>query len=74
MNKQISMYEREGLDRYSKEKQLWKALFACNDLYEFVANNMDDIPDIPYDDLFDLVHKVLELKYSVLALIGRGSK
>ena len=72
MNQQISIYEREGLDRYSKEKSLWKALFACNDLYEFVANNMDEIPEMKYDDLFDMVHKLLELKYSVLALIGRN--
>lgn len=72
MNQQISIYEREGLDRYGKEKQLWKALFACNELYEFVANNMDEIPDMQYDDLFSMVHKLLELKYSVLALLGRS--
>ena len=74
MNQQISIYEREGLDRYGKEKQLWKALFACNELYEFVANNMDEIPDMQYDDLFSMVHKLFELKYSVLALIGRDNK
>ena len=74
MNQQISIHEREGLNRYGKEKQLWKALFACNELYEFVANNMDDIPDMKYDDLYCMVHKLLELKYSVLSLIGRDSK
>ena len=74
MNKQISLYERKGLERYGKEKALWKALFACNDLYEYVANNMDEIPDIPYDDLYSMVHKLLELKYSILELIGRGKK
>ena len=70
MNQQISIHEREGLEIYGKQKHLWKALFSCNELYEFVANNMDEIPDMKYDDLYDLVHKLLEVKYSILALIG----
>ena len=74
MNQQISINERAGLDRYGKEKQLWKALFSCNELYEFVANNMDEIPDMKYDNLYELVHRLLELKYSVLALIGGENK
>ena len=74
MNQQISLYERKGLEEYKNKKFLWKALFACNDLYEVIANNLDEFPNVHQSDLGDLINTILELKYSVLELIGRDSK
>lgn len=71
MNQQISLYEKKGLEEYKNKKYLWKILFACNDLYESVVNNMDEFPTINQKELGDIVNYILELKYSVLALIGR---
>lgn len=74
MNQQISLYEKKGLEEYKNKKYLWKALFACNDLYEVIANNLDEFPNINQKQLGDMVNLVLEFKYSVLDLIGRSAK
>lgn len=74
MNQQISLYEKKGLEEYKNKKYLWKALFACNDLYEVIANNLDEFPNINQKQLGDMVNLVLEFKYSVLDLIGRSTK
>lgn len=74
MDNQMNLYEIIGLERYGKEKKLWKALEACNELYSFVANNMDEIPDMKYDELYDFINKLLSIKYGLLELIGREEK
>lgn len=69
---QVNQYEKRGIEEYKNKKWLWKALFASNDLYECIVNNMDEIPDIQQQDLYMFVNTLLEVKYKILELIGRN--
>ena len=71
MDRQINLFEKQGLEEYKNKKWLWQALFACNNLYEAIANNMDEIPEVKYQDLYMFITTLLQVKYSIIELIGR---
>ena len=72
MYNELNTYEKKGINEYKNKKWLWKALFAANELYECIVNNMDEIPDIQQQDLYMFVNTLLEVKYKILELIGRN--
>lgn len=73
-NQQLSIFERIGVKEFNDKKYIWKALFACNELYDILASNMDELPNVDQKDLYMFVNTLLQVKYSLIELIGRDSK
>ena len=70
----ISKNERKGIDEYRNKKWVWESVISCNALYDNLVNNQDELPDILHPDLMDFMRSLLQIKYSLLELIGRDSK
>lgn len=74
MTNELNMYEEKGIKEVNNKKWVWETLLACNDLYYVIANNIGDIPNIPYTDLYMLLNTLLQIKSAMYELIGRSEK
>lgn len=74
MNAQLNMYEKKGIDEYRNKKWIWDSVTCCSQLYTNISNNMGEIPNLSDPEIFDFVQRLLDIKYSLLELIGRDSK
>ena len=74
MNGQLNMYEKKGIDEYRNKKWVWETLIASNKMYENLVANQDELPDIMHTELMNFMPRLLDIKYSLLELIGRDSK
>lgn len=74
MNERLSLYEKKGIDEYSNKKWVWKSVILTDELYQLLAVYMDEIPNIVQPDLYMFAQTLLQLKYSLLELIGRDAK
>lgn len=74
MNQQMSIYERMGLDEYNNMGWVWKAVEDADSLYKILVNNHDELPNLKYDEIRDFIKALLEVKYSLMELIGRSKK
>ena len=74
MNERLSLYEKKGIDEYSNKKWVWKSVILTDELYQLLAVYMEDIPNIVQPDLYMFAQTLLQLKYSLLELIGRDAK
>lgn len=70
----LNMYEKKGIEEYRNKRWVWETLISCNKMYENLASNQDELPDILHPDLMEFMSKLLEIKYALLELIGRDSK
>lgn len=70
----ISKNERKGIDEYRNKKWIWESIICCNALYDNLINNQDELPDVLYSELMEFMKKMLNIKYSLIELIGRDSK
>lgn len=70
----LNMYEKKGIEEYRNKRWVWETLISCNKMYENLASNQDELPDILQPDLMEFMSKLLEIKYALLELIGRDSK
>ena len=74
MQSELNTYEKKGIKEYNNKKWIWDTLITCNRLYSLISNNMDEIPNISDIDLYMFVQTLLQVKYSLIELIGRDSK
>lgn len=74
VREELNMYEKKGITEFNNKKWIWEALLNCNSLYGLIANNMDEIPNISDIDLYMFVQTLLQVKYSLIELIGRDIK
>ena len=70
----MSIYERMGLDEYNNMGWVWKAVEDADSLYKILVNNHDELPNLKYDEIRDFIKALLEVKYSLMELIGRSKK
>ena len=70
----LNMYEKKGIEEYRNKRWVWETLISCNKMYDNLASNQDELPDIIHPDLMEFMGKLLEIKYALLELIGRDSK
>lgn len=74
MNNQMNTYEKKGTQEYLKKGWVWKAVMCADELYHLLANNQDEIPSVVYSEMYQTIKGILDIKYSLLELIGRDSK
>lgn len=70
----LNVYEKKGIEEYRNKKWVWESLLCCNKLYENLASNRDELPDVVQSEVFAFMSDLLSIKYSLLELIGRDSK
>lgn len=70
----ISMYERKGLNEYRNKQWVWRAVICADELYNILANNKDELPDVEWSEIYHTLQNILRIKYALLELIGRDSK
>ena len=71
---ELNMYEKKGIKEFDRKRWVWETLLLCNHLYSLISNNMGDIPNLSYTDLYMFVQTLLQIKYAMIELIGRDAK
>lgn len=60
-----------GTKLFIKNLDLLEVLTSITTVQEYIGSNMDDIPDIPYDQLYLLFETLGKLKWNVTELLGK---
>ena len=65
---------QKGSRKYANVGYIYRVIDLCSQLFEIVAQNMTEFPDMEYNDLYMLCETLTKLKWSAVELLGEDSK